>query len=82
MTKKLADKICDLLGHRWQYKDYSHHIKSNGDKFDFKASRHCTRCGQDAYFYQEWCNQEKSIFDYESDYYFLNKIKINNILYS
>ena len=76
------DKICQFAGHRWRYKDYSHFMKSNGDRYDFKASRKCTRCRQNAYFHDTWKNSDKSIYDFESDYHSSPEISINNIIYS
>jgi hypothetical protein len=78
----IANKLCKHFGHHWSYKDYSNHITANGDKYDFRASRHCSRCGQNAYFYSEWKNENKAALDTESGYFSLRKIIINKIVYS
>jgi len=71
-----------MVGHRWRYKDYSNYIKANGDQYDFKASRNCTRCSQYAYFHEIWTNGEKSIHDYKSNFHSSSEISINKIKYS
>ncbi len=74
--------ICDLVGHRWRYKDYSNYMKANGDPYDFQASRNCIRCGQYAYFHESWKIGDKSIHDNESDFRSSPEIIINKIIYS
>lgn len=75
-------QICNLFGHRWRYINYSNHMKENGDKYDFKAARKCTRCYQQAYFYNEWVVEKKSLLDYESSYFSTSRISINNTQYT
>ena len=59
-----------MVGHRWRYKDYSKWIKENGENYDFKASRNCTRCNQYEYLFKEWkIKSEKSPHDLESNFY-------------
>ena len=81
LISNINSKWCNLLGHSWRYLDYSNHIKENGDKYDFVASRNCKRCEQNEYFYNDWKAENKSPLDYESDYFSLDKIDINNITY-
>ena len=78
----IAVKLCKYFGHNWLYKDYSNHMKENGDAYDFKASRNCTRCNQNAYFYTEWKNEDKAEMDNESDFQLLKKIRINQVTYT
>jgi hypothetical protein len=82
MKKKIKERFCRVFGHTWRYKDYTNFIKSNGDKYDFRASRNWLVCMQHAYFYDGWQNEGKSRLDYTGDYYLLNEISINSILYS
>ena len=79
---RIANKLCRLFGHRWHYKDYGNHIQADGNKYDFKASRNCSRCNQHAYFYTEWIVEAKSKTDFQGDYFSLKEIKINNTIYS
>jgi hypothetical protein len=72
--------ICKHFGHRWRYKDFSNYMKSNGDKFDFLASRKCIRCYQHAYYYAEWENEERSELDVESDFY-LSNMPVKKVLF-
>ena len=62
-------KLCKLFGHKWRYRDYSNHIKSDGGKYDFLAARSCMRCGQFAYYQKSWRNSNRLSQDYESNYY-------------
>jgi hypothetical protein len=78
----IAIKLCKRYGHNWLYKDYSNHMKWNGDKYEFRASRRCSRCNQNSYFYTEWKNGDKALLDTESDYQELSQITINNVTYS
>lgn len=52
--QKFKIKFCELIGHDWQYKDYTNHIKANGEKYEFTKSRECNRCEINQYFYLEW----------------------------
>ena len=74
-------KLCKLLGHQWSYKDYSNYVKLNGEKYEFRASRNCKRCSENAYFYTTWKIEPKSELDYETDYFSLTKIDIDKITY-
>ena len=74
-------KLCELSGHQWLYKDYSNYMKANGDKYEFRASRSCKRCGENAYFYSAWTTEPKSELDYESEYFSLDKIEIDKVVY-
>ncbi|MEP7264231.1 MAG: hypothetical protein ABI772_07030 [Bacteroidota bacterium] len=65
----IAKKVCKHFGHKWRYIDYSHHIKANGDPYDFSSSRNCIRCGQYSYLYADWKDEARSQFDYESNYF-------------
>jgi hypothetical protein len=82
LFRKIIVKLCHHRGHYWSYRDYSNHIKSNGDSYDFIAARTCTRCGQYAYFSTDWKNAEKSLHDYESNFYASRKLTINGVRYS
>ena len=62
MKKKLANKLCYVFGHLWRYKDYSDWMKENGDSYDFKASRNCSRCNQQEYLYSDWVTETKNFF--------------------
>jgi hypothetical protein len=56
--------LCRIFGHNWRYKDYSNWIKENGDDYDFKAVRSCTRCHQREYLYKEWqIHEQESPYD-------------------
>jgi hypothetical protein len=63
------NNFCNLLGHRWRYKDYTNSIKPNGEKFEFSASRFCSRCREHGYLYDEWKSESKSALDYLNDCY-------------
>lgn len=68
MIQKAANLLCKLTGHKWMYKDYTNWMKENGDSYDFKASRNCTRCNQYEYLFKEWeIKKEKSHYDMEMD---------------
>jgi hypothetical protein len=81
MLSYIAGKLCKRFGHRWRYKDYSNHIKANGEPYEFKASRHCIRCHQNGYFYTEWKNQDKLPMDTKSDFHLLKSIVIDKVVY-
>jgi hypothetical protein len=75
IMRKTIKSFCKLLGHRWTYKDYSNWIKENGEDYDFKASRNCSRCNQNEYLYKEWKAESKnSAYDIERDSLSLKKI--------
>ena len=57
-------------------------MKENGDKYDFKAARKCTRCHQQTYFYNEGLVEKESLLDYESSYFSTSRISINNTQYT
>ena len=58
--------LCKIVGHTWNYKDYSNWIKENGDNYDFKASRNCIICDQNEYLFEDWKSQDKkSPYDVE-----------------
>ena len=80
--QQIKGLMCNLMGHRWRYKDYSNFMKENGEQYDFAASRICTRCNQNAYFYKIWKNETKSILDCERDFHSSQQISINSIIYS
>jgi hypothetical protein len=70
MIQKIKNALCKITGHRWRYKDYSGWMNQNGDSYDFKASRNCTRCNQHGYLYKEWeIKNEKSPHDLERNSY-------------
>jgi hypothetical protein len=46
--------LCRLIGHSWRYKDYTNWMQVNGDDYPFKASRNCSRCKQNEYYYSDW----------------------------
>jgi len=79
---RIANKLCEIFGHRWLYKDYSNHIQADGNKYAFKASRCCTRCSEHAYFYSEWIAETKSKTDHQGDYFGVREIEINKVVYS
>lgn len=68
LTVSVKNKICYTAGHSWKYEDYTHSIKVDGEPYEFKASRTCTRCRQQAWFYDGWENADKTWDDYESYY--------------
>jgi hypothetical protein len=78
----IANKLCSRFGHRWLYKDYSNHIQADGSKYNFKASRNCSRCNQHAYYYAEWKVELKSRIDFQGDYFSSPKIEINKVIYT
>lgn len=80
--KRITKKLCMLFGHRWLYKSYSNYIQANGEKYDFKASRSCTRCQEHAYYYTEWKVEPRSTMDFQSDYFSVPEIEINKVVYS
>ncbi len=82
LIRRIEKKLCKHFGHRWLYKDYSNYIQANGTKYDFKASRNCTRCNEHAYFYTSWKVEKKSKTDYEGDYFGRRVIEINKVTYS
>jgi hypothetical protein len=59
---KIKIAICGIVGHKWQFRDYSNYITSNGDKYPFSKSRECTRCHQVQYFYSDWKTELKKMF--------------------
>lgn len=73
--------LCDKMGHRWRYKDYSNYIKSDGDKYEFVASRNCTVCDQYAYYNKGWENREKSSYDFENHNFYTDNVIIDSVLY-
>lgn len=54
LWQKFKIKSCELLGHDWQYKDYTNHINANGEKYEFSESRQCLRCEVNQYLYSDW----------------------------
>ena len=65
---KANNTVCRFIGHNWRYKDYSNWMKENGEKYDFKASRKCTRCHTHEYLFDDWQVVEKpSSYDVEKD---------------
>lgn len=78
----IQKKTCQLFGHNWKYQDYSNYIKSNGDKYDYTASRHCVRCNQYSYFYKSWKMEEKSPLDFSCYFYGINKKEIDKLISS
>lgn len=74
--------FCRMFGHRWRYKDYSNYMKTDGEMYDFRASKSCKRCSRQAYFYDNWRTETKSNLDFESDYYERKTININNVKYT
>ena len=68
MIQQTLNTLCKLIGHSWRYKDYSNWIKDNGDRYDFKASRKCSRCAQKEYLFQDWeIANQNSPLDVELD---------------
>jgi hypothetical protein len=82
VLSRIAKKLCSLFGHRWLYKDYANYIQADGSKYDFQASRNCTRCNEHAYYYSAWRVETKSNIDFQSDYFSIPKIEINKVVYS
>lgn len=74
--------LCSTFGHRWRYRNYSNHIQSSGEKYDFKAARDCKRCGQYSYFHNSWQNAVKLKLDYENNYYASDSIVIDGVKYN
>jgi len=69
MTQAIANFLCLVAGHKWRYKDYSNWKKENGDHYDFRASRICSRCKQNEYLYDEWkVEYRKSPYDIKGDF--------------
>lgn len=68
LTVSVKKNICNTTGHSWEYEDYTHSTKVDGEPYEFKASRTCTRCRQQAWFYDGWQNSDKLNCDYESYY--------------
>ena len=67
--------FCKIVGHSWQYKDYSNWMKENGDHYDFKASRKCSTCDQYEYLSDKWEKQVKrSSYDIIGDTHLLKKL--------
>ncbi len=63
--KESLNAICNIVGHKWRYQDYSNWIKENGDPYDFKASRTCMRCRERAYFYDSWVPAREKMTKYD-----------------
>jgi hypothetical protein len=75
LINKANNTLCRLIGHSWRYKDYSNWMKENGEKYDFKATRKCSRCHLHEYLYEEWQVVEKpSSYDVERDSRALRKL--------
>lgn len=73
--QKTMNILCKVVGHTWNYKDYSFWMKENGDNYDFKASRNCIICKQNEYLFEDWKSQtEKSPYDVESNIYSTRKL--------
>lgn len=75
----VSTKICTLIGHSWQYRDYSNYMKPDGRAYEFRASRKCKRCGQNAYFYNSWTNEPKSTLDFESGKYHIGRFNMDKL---
>lgn len=81
MIKKTLVRLCRFTGHSWQYKDYSNWMKENGDRYDFKASRKCSRCKQLEYLFENWkIAKQKSPYDIEFDSQSTNRLPVLEIL--
>lgn len=63
--KESIHVLCNIVGHKWRYQDYSNWIKENGDPYDFKASRTCMRCRERAYFYDRWVPAREKMTQYD-----------------
>ena len=74
--------LCENLGHNWRYKNYSQHIKANGDHYDYLASRKCLRCREYGYYITSWEPGLKSDLDNELNYYATKSIVLDNIIYN
>lgn len=72
---KASNTLCRFIGHNWRYKDYTNWMKENGEKYDFRASRKCTRCNLHEYLYEDWQMVEKpSSYDVQRDSKSLKKL--------
>jgi hypothetical protein len=72
MINKLNQKksllICKHFGHHWLIKDYSNWMKENGDIYDFRAARKCTRCDRHEYLYDTWKPENRNLrYDIQTD---------------
>ena len=77
LIKKTKNTVCKLIGHNWRFKDYSNWMKENGDNYDFKASKSCSRCNQREYLYNEWkAERERSRYDVQRDVYSLKQMPL------
>ena len=56
---------CDLLGHKWVYRDFTNRINSKGEKYHFTEKRICHRCGASEYHYDKW---EEYLHDIDRDF--------------
>ena len=66
MIQEGKNILCRIVGHSWRYKDYSNWMSKNGGRYNFKASRNCTRCNQYEYLDENWeSKSEKSVHDVE-----------------
>jgi len=76
--KKNLNIICKLTGHDWRYKDYTNWMKENGDNYDFKASRFCSRCNQIEYLYSVWVGSDQKLpHDVEIDAFAVKQFQAN-----
>ena len=79
IISKTLNTVCKLFGHTWLYKDYTNWIKENGDHYDFKAARRCTRCKQNEYLYDTWKADRKNVrYDVQGDSRAVKEIGIFN----
>jgi hypothetical protein len=67
MYKNFLKMVCGVVGHKWNYKDYTNWMKDNGDKYYFEESRSCSLCGEHEYYTDQWTASEKSRYDIEKD---------------
>ena len=74
IVNRLKQYTCSVIGHQWQYRNYTNYMKPNGEVYDFTASRTCKRCKQNAYYYSEWKNEAKSNLDFENKFDSYDKI--------
>ena len=54
VSQKVKTTLCKLFGHSLMYKNYSNHMKSDGDTTEFSESCESSRCQQHHYFYNVW----------------------------
>lgn len=65
VLKSSRQAICNIVGHKWLYQDYTNWMKENGEPYDFTASRTCSRCRERGYYYNEWVSAEEKMTRYD-----------------